>query len=183
MTGDSPAGPARGRQPAGVTFLRLRLFVISYAPLLLIFAVRFNGTALRSACAAVALLGFLDGWRVTRAVQGKAAMELTPVAVRDSGGEVAGYLATYLLPFVAVASPTARDLVGYGLYFVVVAAIFLRSELAHVNPTLYLLGWRVVTLVLSDRREVYLVCRRARAGNEPVRAVRLAGLYVEKAGG
>jgi hypothetical protein len=39
--------------------------------------------------------------------------------VEDRGGEVAGYLATYLLPFVTVSEPDVRDVVGYALFLVV----------------------------------------------------------------
>jgi hypothetical protein len=103
-----------------------------------------------------------------------------PVAsVQDASGEVAGYLATYLVPFVTVPSPSAADLAGYCILAVVVLAIFLRSELARINPTLYLLGWRVASIT-TGQASYYIVCRRLPRPATGIRAVRVGGLLVRK---
>jgi hypothetical protein len=39
--------------------------------------------------------------------------------VEDRGAEVAGYLASYILPFVVVPEPGWSDLVGYAIFLVV----------------------------------------------------------------
>jgi hypothetical protein len=80
--------------------------------------------------------------------------------VRDSGGQVAAYLATYLLPLLAAPSPSTGDIVGYFLYGVVLVVVTVRSELIHVNPTVYLLGWTIVTVRLEGGREQYALCKR-----------------------
>ncbi|MFI6464503.1 hypothetical protein [Streptomyces sp. NPDC050538] len=54
-----------------------------------------------------------------------------------------GYLATYLLPFVTPTVPSGRDYLGYGVFFLSVFLIFLRSDMALINPTLYALGYGV----------------------------------------
>jgi len=99
--------------------------------------------------------------------------------VKDASGDVAGYLATYLLPFVTVSSPSARDLVGYGILAAVIVAIFLRSELAQINPTLYLLGMRVAVITVNGKDQ-YLVCRRLPKQAVETYAVRSAGLLIRK---
>ena len=65
-------------------------------------------------------------WVVPRTAQ----QRTYPVeAVKDASGEVAGYLATYVVPFVAVPSPSAADVIGYCILALVVLVIFMRSDL------------------------------------------------------
>jgi len=78
-----------------------------------------------------------------------------------------------------VPSPSAADLAGYRILAVVVAVIFTRSELARINPTLYLLGWRVASIETGEMR-YYLVCRRLPRGGTRIDAVRVAGLLIRK---
>jgi hypothetical protein len=63
--------------------------------------------------------------------------------VKDQGENVAAYLVTYILPFVATPLGSWRDWVACGIFFFMLYVVFLRSDLGLVNPTLYLLGWRV----------------------------------------
>jgi hypothetical protein len=39
----------------------------------------------------------------------------------------AGYLASYLLPFLTVAEPSWRDLVAYGLFLAVTATVYMAQ--------------------------------------------------------
>src|SRR3954452_22321641 len=70
---------------------------------------------------------------------------------RDQGGAVAGYLATYLLPLLNPAGSGWRVVAAYGIYLLTVYVIFIRSEgLVLVNPTLYLVGYRVFDVEVID---------------------------------
>jgi hypothetical protein len=180
VSSGTPGPPADQEQDPGVFFVRLQLFLSSYAPLFAILAIRFNGTALKTVCAVLAGYGVLYlmvvVWLVPRLAQPRS----YPVdSVDDAAGEVAGYLATYLLPFVAVPSPSAADLAAYCIVGVVIAVIFTRSELARINPTLYLLGWRVAVIGSGPARR-YLVCRRLPRAGTSVSAVRAAGLLIKE---
>jgi hypothetical protein len=154
------------------------LFLSSYAPLFVILAIRFQGSALRGICAGLAAIGFaylaVVVWVVPRAVQQRA----YPVdAVQDASGQVAGYLATYVVPFVTVPSPSAADVIGYCIFAVVVLVIFMRSDLAQINPALYLLGRRVASIT-TGQRSYYVVCRRLPRPPTRIEAARVAGLLV-----
>src|SRR5437660_70608 len=86
--------------------VRIRLFASSYAPLLLIFAIRFGDPALRIACAGLALAGLVNLVLLLWEARQVTADPHRIVRVADRGAEVAGYLATYLLPFVTVPEPS-----------------------------------------------------------------------------
>jgi hypothetical protein len=181
MANDIRSGPpADQEQDVSVFAVRAQLFLSSYAPLFVILAIRFHGVPLKAVCASLAGYGMLYLMLVTWAAPALAQPRVYPVkSVDDAAGEVAGYLATYVLPFVTVPSPTAADLAAYCIVAVVVAVIFTRSELARINPTLYLLGWRVACLD-TGTVSYYLLCRRLPRAGTSIDAVRVAGLLIRK---
>lgn len=138
---------------------RGRLFVVSYAPLAAIFAARFaprwNWTI---GFAVIGLWGMLDGWRLVRGARARAVRRAKIERVEDQGNAVSGYLATYLLPFLGTLPASAGDVIAYIIYFATALIIYAKSDLALINPTLYVLGWRVLK-VIADGRVVLLVTR------------------------
>lgn len=155
--------------------VRLRLFASSFAPLFAVAAIRFESRNLRVACALLALVGIATLLLLLRSSTTKVApRKATPTAVRDLGSDVAAYMASYILPFVAVQEPRALDLVGYGLVLVVLAVVFVNSDLIGVNPVLYLLGYRVYAVEgarvdqYGDEREALLISKRRPRVNQCV---------------
>ena len=71
---------------------------------------------------------------------------------------MSGYLATYLLPFLGGPPLDLRGWLAYGVYFLVAWAVFVPSELGLVNPTLYILGWRLVEGTRRGRSEL-IICQ------------------------
>jgi cytochrome b561 len=62
----------------------------------------------------------------------------------EQGAAVAGYLATYLLPLLAIGTGGWRVTAAYGIYLVVLWVVYVRSdELVLINPTLYLFRFRI----------------------------------------
>ncbi len=126
---------------------RARLFLGSYALLFVLLAIRFQTAWLEIACGGVAAVGFVDMLWIVFGVTRRAEAEPIRLAqIRDTGPEVVGYLATYLLPFLTVAEPTARDVVAYVIFLLVTGLVYVRSEMTQVNPTLYILGRRVIAI-------------------------------------
>jgi hypothetical protein len=176
-----PTGPP-GEVTEGfeVLAVRAQLFFSSYLPLFVILAIRFDGVPLKAIFAALAVLGAIDLIVVLAVIAPLTEAQHPYVEkIDDASGEVAGYLATYLLPFVTVPSPTTADLIGYGIFFVVLLAIFLRSNLAQVNPTLYLLGYRIAVITMGDVRR-YLVCRKLPRAPRTLAVVPVAGLFINR---
>ena len=170
----TPATSEGARARASDQIVELSLFMSSYAPLFVILAIRFRSATLSVACAALAVIGLVAGLAVLARFRTIASSRWTVRTVEDRGGEVAGYLATYLLPFVTVAEPDLRDVIGYGLFLVIVAVIYVRSSLIQINPTLYLLGWRLYAIEIGDDWSGYLLARGPiRRGTDAI-AVRMS---------
>jgi hypothetical protein len=63
-------------------------------------------------------------------------------------------------------SPTARDVLAYAGFLLVAATINLRSAVVQVNPLLYVLGYRVLSVTDDHGLHAYMVTRhRPPAGN------------------
>lgn len=162
--------------------LRVRLFLGSYAPLFAMLAIRFNDRWLRFACAALAIFAIASMWLIFRAAR---RIEPDPhkiVSITDRGGDVAGYLATYLLPFVTVSTPSARDVVVYALFVVIVGIVYIQSEMMQINPLLYLAGLKVFSVTTGDGWSGFLISRRQLRVDSEVLASRLENtLALERA--
>jgi hypothetical protein len=136
------------------------LFFSSYAPLFALLAIRFEPLGLMLGCAGLAVLGLAALLMLLRLDARADPGAHVPCEIKDAGAEVGAYLSAYLLPFLTVSTPTARDVVAYAGFLVVSAAIYLRSSVVQVNPLLYLLGYRVLRVVDTKGLEAYLVTRR-----------------------
>jgi hypothetical protein len=133
-----------------------RLFVTSYAPLAVILAIQRLDNVWPPSdrpafwiLAGLGGLGLVDAFRLPRAALRKGHVRVHLTDLRDQGGQVAAYVATYLLPFIGVSLTRWQDVLAVVTYFLVMFVVFLRSDLALVNPALYLTGWRV----LAGRRQ------------------------------
>jgi hypothetical protein len=153
---------------------RSRLFFGSYALLFLLLAIRFETLWLEVVCGGLAAAGFLDMlWIVFGVARRTSADPIRLAKVQDAGPEVAGYLATYLLPFLTVAQPTVRDIAAYTIFLMVTGLVYVRSEMTQVNPTLYILGRRVVRVTTDQGWSGHLVVRNRVQPGDALRVVAL----------
>lgn len=137
---------------------RIRLFIGSYAPLFLLLAIRFTPRYLWIACLIIGVYGILDmAWIVYITSRGTGPDPIRIATVRDAGAEISGYLATYLLPFLTVSTPTVRDVLAYIGFLFIVGLLYVRSEMTQINPTLYMLGRKVVHISTDSDWDGYLI--------------------------
>lgn len=148
------------------------LFLSSYAPLFALLAIRFETRWLWISCVVLAVVGVASLWLLLRLDARSSPGPHVLASARDAGGEAASYLASYLLPFLTVAIPTVRDVLAYAGFLLVVATIHLRSAVAQVNPLLYLLGYRVLSVTDDRGLRAYLITRHPVPIGERVLATR-----------
>lgn len=161
--------------------IRLRLFMSSYAPLFAVAAIRFDSVWLRVSFALIALFSLLALLTLVSTTRRRvASREVVPTAARDLGSEVSAYIATYLLPFVAVDRPGPTDLAAYAVVFAVLGVVFINSDMIGVNPVLYLLGFRIYGVKgvridqAGDHQEAFLVSAEPIRSGAPVHVADLA---------
>jgi hypothetical protein len=162
------------RDRVGGKILKTRLFVLSYMPLLWIFA--FQCTTWRPAVgyAIAGALVIADGYRLTFGQLRKGAIRCSLSNVRDKSSEVSGYLATYLLPFLSGPPQSWHAGGAYLVYFLIAWVVYVNSDLLFINPALYLLRWRVGEGQLNGRK-ILILARRMPETGEEFDAVTFAG--------
>ena len=101
---------------------------------------------------------------------------------RDQGPAVAGYLATYLLPLLAIQPGGWRVTAAYGIYLVVLYLVYVKSDaLVLVNPTLYVFGYRIYDAAVAvstdppTTRRILLVTRMRLTEDTDVAVLPLGG--------
>jgi hypothetical protein len=183
----------------GITedLIRVRLFFISYVPLWVMLALRatppgkwhWDGrTSAIVLFAFLAVWGFVDAMRLIKGSRKIGSRRLVFGEISDQGGNAAGYLATYLLPFIGLIPADWGDWAAYGVYFAVAGIVFIRTDLTFVNPTLYLLRYRVVSgnaYVPEGRSRLpgspfVVICRDPGVLTSTVEVTSVGGGYVVK---
>ena len=133
-----------------------------------------------------AVWGFIDARRLPRGALRKGSVQAEFYDIQDQSGAIAAYLATFLLPFVGFELSTIQEVLGMLVFFLVVWAIFIQSDLAAINPTLYVFGFRIVRASVRSRGEIdpIVVVLVPRTSHLPcdrsVSVVRFGEFYVRK---
>jgi hypothetical protein len=164
--------------PGQVVF-RIRLFFCSYSTLFALLAIRIEVPWIEATLASLTLWGFIDAARISFWTKRDLNSYTYRVdKVEDAGGMITGFLASNLLPFLAQGKPTERDLIAYVVFLLVLLVVSINSDLAHVNPALYLMGRRVVRITSGGDSRI-LVCRQAPKRGTTIRAVRVGGGLIQ----
>jgi hypothetical protein len=158
-------------------------FLCSYAPLWIMLGLRFTPTMLRVGLIAFGIAcAVIVGWLLTRRAADRPS-NTTITIIGDAGAEVSGYLAAYLLPFLTVADPKATDIVAYVIFIAVAGLVYVRSGLMQINPTVYVLGRRVLRgaiPVRSGTKDVFVITQRDLRVGASLKAERFADrVYID----
>ena len=144
-------------------FAQVLLFLSSYAPLFAVFALldSFGRGWPSVACAVTAVVGCLMPLVVLPLVKKKVTpLPLRVVTSQLRDGDALAYVATYLVPFAAIGATTPRERLALGLFFLMLAVIYVRSELFYINPLLALAGLRLFQVTTPKGASVVLITRR-----------------------
>jgi hypothetical protein len=137
-------------------------FISSYAPLFGVFALldTFGRGLPTVVCIVIAIVGVFLPLVLLLAARKLAPQPLRVDSAQVRDGDALAYIATYLVPFAAIAASTARERGALGLFVLLVAILYIRSELFYINPMLALVGYRLFQVVTPAGASVVLLSRR-----------------------
>jgi hypothetical protein len=143
-------------------FAQSLMFLSSYAPLFVVFALlnTFGEGVPSKVCVALAVIGFLVPLVVLPAMRRIAPQPLHVENAQVRDGDTLAYVATYLVPFAAVAATANRERIALGLFFVMLAILYVRNELFYVNPLLAIFGYRMFQVSTPAGASVVLLGKR-----------------------
>jgi len=137
------------------------LFLSAYAPLAIIFAMRLVSkqhpikAIVSTVIAVLFALNLVVVLRWMRSERG----DYIAASVESGTGELAGYTATYILPFVMVGDVTNWDLSAYAVFMLILGIICVHGRYLHLNPLLALVGYRVYTIATVKGRKYLALAR------------------------
>ena len=127
------------------------LFLSSYAPAFVIFAVRAYGRSclmfiVTLSLAVLSVVAFILYIKVTR-TGGPIRMRVVHVEGRDA--DLAAYVAAYLLPFVAIFGADTQNVIALALFLLFIGVLWTNSDLLYLNPLLALAGYHLFLAELN----------------------------------
>lgn len=150
------------------TLARILLFLSSYAPLAVIFAVLYVGrqpivAGISLGMAGVGLAGLALFFALARRL---APIPAKVIDLRRRDDAAASYILGYLMPFLAVAFNDWRQVVAMGVFFALLAYVYVTSNMVYINPVLSLVGYHLYEATMEDGATYNLIARgRLRRGD------------------
>src|SRR5579875_2609125 len=137
------------------------LFLSSYAPLFLVFALldSFGKGTPSIVCAALAGAGLISTGILFLLSRRIAPSQLHVAGVSTRDGDVLAYVATYLVPFASISAHTGRQQAAVGIFVGLIAVLYVRLGMFYVNPLLALLGYRTYSIDTEGGTSVVLITR------------------------
>ncbi|HLO02593.1 MAG TPA: anti-phage protein KwaA [Symbiobacteriaceae bacterium] len=173
-------------------YVKIFLFISSYTPLFLILLIKDLNVAptcltdvfLHPAVAVSMLVGLGAAnfllWRLFRTVKRLQRKSLQVAEVESRNAEALNYLATYVIPFLGIDLGSVRDIISILLVFVVMATLYIRSNLLHTNPVLSQLGFHIYEVSVSGGDRVVLITRSRVKPGTTVKVVHFSdNVYLE----
>ena len=144
-------------------FARVLLFLSSYAPLFVILGIRnsFGNPGISIGLfvlATLSVVGLIAYLAVARKL-GHHDVSVQRATSWDS--EAMSYVITYLLPFLGLDSSNRADQVSLAVFLLVVAVLYISSNLIHMNPMLSILRFRILEIDHDDGQRSILITRRS----------------------
>lgn len=154
-------------------WVKVCLFLVSYFPLFLIMATLHydNSVILYSAIifTSAGFAGLSITFYVLNRVSGefKQATKIKPASIINFE-----YFLAYIIPFVAIDIDSTRQLLAYGILFIFIGVLYIRTELIYVNPTLSMLGYNLFK-IQADDENIVLITKNSyqQALNNPIVAI------------
>ncbi len=165
--------------------IRCMLFLSSYFPLALIFFVLF--VEQQPVWAMIVLIIGLSGFITMALYFFQFAPQLSSIQERITGlqrhdGDVMGYIASYLIPFVAIPFGGWQQGVALLIFVIVLGIVYVNSNMIHINPMLNLLGYHVYEITLEHSETSHsLITHRRITKNEMIHLIDIGdGIFLDK---
>jgi hypothetical protein len=141
---------------------RLLLFVSSYFPLAAIFFVLFLKNHPLSAIVvlSVGTLGLIGLAIYLRIVNRLSAISVKVKDIQRRDAESMSYIVSYVIPFLAVPFNGFEQGVALGMFFAVLAILYVNSNMIHINPMLNLGRYHIYEVTLEDDTTHALISKR-----------------------
>lgn len=158
-------------------FMDLCLLLSAFSPLFLIGAVRAEDETLMRWLAGIGVIFTVLILIPILGALSRSARPFKILEVENASGEVAAYIATYILPLLIVGDKHARDFIAYALCLALIGLVFIRGHLLHYNPWIFIFGRRIFSVRVGEKRYYLIANEEPRPGND-IEAKLFAGRFM-----
>lgn len=157
--------------------IRMFFFASSYLPLFVILALR-NWSIYTNMCIMLLALGGLS--IVALGVFWSKARKQTVVTIRiakssPNNAEAMSYIVTYIIPFLDLDLEKPGTALSLAVFFLMLAVIYVQSNMIHINPLLNLMGWFIYEVETEEGTEFSLITRKHHISRGSYRVIKLGG--------
>lgn len=135
------------------TLVQILLFLSSYFPLsVMLFLLLLSKHQTNAAIAVLSLgiVGLVGLSLYLKIAAGLSSFEVKVARVTRKDGEAMSYIVTYLLPFLSVPLDDVLSVVNLLIFLIVLAILYVNSEMLHINPMLNLSGYHIYEVEVGD---------------------------------
>src|SRR5229473_497247 len=103
-------------------------------------------------------------------------------ALQSRDGEVMGYIASYLIPFVAIPFGGWQQGVALLIFVIVLGIVYVNSNMIHINPMLNLMGYHLYEIIVEhSERPHALITHQHIALGDTIHIIDIGdGVFLEK---
>lgn len=94
-------------------------------------------------------------------------------AIKTQHKEYITYLGTYILPFVALETPTFFDMAAVTFMFLTIGFIFSKTTLIYTNPTLVFFGYNIFEIETEDGNTYDCITKDSFSQNDKPKGIKL----------
>lgn len=141
--------------------IRVLLFCSSYIPLVIIFSIRsYHDNIFFIPGLVIASLLFLILLLVILISRKLAPMPLNLTKVEYKSSDLLTYMFSYVFPFLNIDFSSRIDILCIGVFFVMLALVYVNSNLIYINPMLSVMGFRLYQVTDSNDNTYVLIIQR-----------------------
>ena len=82
------------------------------------------------------------------------------IKIQAKNDQVAGYLVTYLIPFLGFNFNDITDAISFLIIFFIICVMYIKADLIYMNPTLMLTGYNIYEVIFTDEKKRILISKR-----------------------
>jgi len=138
------------------------LFLSSYTPLFVIFAIRYweDERTIAVVAIAVGVLGVAGLLTYERQARRLAGQFERIDNVESRTGDAMAYIVTYIIPFLDVDTGSRADLIALVVLFIVLGVLYVNSNLIYFNPLLNFMGYHIFEVSGADKLPRMMLTKR-----------------------
>lgn len=152
---------------------KLILFLSSYVPLWVIFAVVSFDSNRKIAIAfiivsIVSICGTLLYFRLVKSMS-TIPIKINRIVRKDS--DTMSYIASYIIPFAATTLTDVNQAIALGIFLLVLCVVYISSGMIHVNPLLSFVGYKLYEIELDSDLVSIVLSRKRLKRNDSISVI------------